>query len=160
MDFCVCNSWFLFLKSIAETRWIPIGLFLLLFYLLFPLSVYASNALLYDQCISRHQLVMKKTASLDSNLYHSPLSAELCAGISTCPETFHSSSCGCSFSCKRSLHGGRADSASTLPELFNNGCFLFTHNLLFSLSQLGGSALAIFWRYRPIPVDDKDDFKE
>uniref|UniRef100_A0A804HXE8 Uncharacterized protein n=1 Tax=Musa acuminata subsp. malaccensis TaxID=214687 RepID=A0A804HXE8_MUSAM len=26
--------------------------------------------------------------------------------------------------------------------------------------QLGGSALAVFWRNRPIPVDDKDDFKE
>lgn len=25
---------------------------------------------------------------------------------------------------------------------------------------LGGSALAVFWRNRPIPVDDKDDFKE
>ncbi|KAJ0091543.1 hypothetical protein Patl1_13167 [Pistacia atlantica] len=25
---------------------------------------------------------------------------------------------------------------------------------------LGGSALAVFWRYRPISVDDKDDFKE
>ncbi|KAG6723796.1 hypothetical protein I3842_03G225200 [Carya illinoinensis] len=26
--------------------------------------------------------------------------------------------------------------------------------------QLGGSALAVFWRNKPIPVDDKDDFKE
>ncbi|XP_044463283.1 probable sodium/metabolite cotransporter BASS2, chloroplastic [Mangifera indica] len=26
--------------------------------------------------------------------------------------------------------------------------------------QLGGSALAVFWRNRPIPVDDKDEFKE
>lgn len=25
---------------------------------------------------------------------------------------------------------------------------------------LGGSALAVFWRNRPIPIDDKDDFKE
>jgi len=26
--------------------------------------------------------------------------------------------------------------------------------------QLGGSALAVFWMNRPIPLDDKDDFKE
>jgi len=26
--------------------------------------------------------------------------------------------------------------------------------------QLGGSALAVFWRNKPIPLDDKDDFKE
>jgi len=26
--------------------------------------------------------------------------------------------------------------------------------------QLGGSVLAVFWRNRPIPLDDKDDFKE
>ncbi|CAN1216544.1 Sodium/pyruvate cotransporter BASS2, chloroplastic [Linum perenne] len=26
--------------------------------------------------------------------------------------------------------------------------------------QLGGSALAVFWRNMPIPIDDKDDFKE
>ncbi|PNX80026.1 sodium/pyruvate cotransporter BASS2 chloroplastic-like, partial [Trifolium pratense] len=25
---------------------------------------------------------------------------------------------------------------------------------------LGGSALAVYWRNSPIPVDDKDDFKE
>lgn len=34
--------------------------------------------------------------------------------------------------------------------------------LIHSISplQLGGSALAVFWRNSPIPVDDKDDFKE
>lgn len=26
--------------------------------------------------------------------------------------------------------------------------------------QLGGSALAVYWRNTPIPIDDKDDFKE
>lgn len=26
--------------------------------------------------------------------------------------------------------------------------------------QLGGSGLAVYWRNQPIPVDDKDDFKE
>jgi BASS family bile acid:Na+ symporter len=54
----------------------------------------------------------------------------------------------------------------------SNLLFLFSANpcirlflgilLIHTLSplQLGGSALAVFWRYRPIPVDDKDDFKE
>lgn len=37
--------------------------------------------------------------------------------------------------------------------------FLLDQGTLLFL-QLGGSALAVFWRNMPIPVDDKDDFKE
>ncbi|THG19299.1 hypothetical protein TEA_028498 [Camellia sinensis var. sinensis] len=36
----------------------------------------------------------------------------------------------------------------------------FTNPLVAVPSALGGSALAVFWRNNPIPVDDKDDFKE
>ena len=37
---------------------------------------------------------------------------------------------------------------------------ILTIFLSLSLLQLGGSALAVFWRNQPIPVDDKDDFNE
>lgn len=57
---------------------------------------------------------------------------------------------------------------------YNISCFLsycvlsyvylvFVCKRLTSLSstlQLGGSALAVYWRNQPIPIDDKDDFKE
>lgn len=35
---------------------------------------------------------------------------------------------------------------------------LLKHRMLYL--QLGGSALAVYWRNQPIPIDDKDDFKE
>jgi hypothetical protein len=37
--------------------------------------------------------------------------------------------------------------------------FIYAYSLLLSM-QLGGSALAVYWRNSPIPIDDKDDFKE
>lgn len=40
-------------------------------------------------------------------------------------------------------------------------CVCFNVKLVVFLTlQLGGSGLAVYWRNQPIPVDDKDDFKE
>lgn len=85
-------------------------------------------------------------------------SAELCIWISSRPEAFYKPELAL-FAWRYGFFRSQKTFTSHNP---TSSGFRFDWDFFSLLPplQLGGSALAVFWRNRPIPVDDKDEFKE